>query len=348
MESTELVVDQRSKGGYARAEALTAEERKAIARKAAMSRWDAGVPQAEHEGDFQIGGQVVSAAVLLNGKRLLTQATLLRAIGRARSPKAGTGVLATVDELPFFLQAEVLNPFIDDKLRESTTPIFYREKSGKRAVGYDAQLLPDVAKVYLKYRNALAEKGKLVPSKYKHIIRACDAIIHSLANVGIAALVDEATGYQDVQNRQALQEILDQYLQREFAAWAKTFPDEFYRHIFRLRGWKWMGMSKNRPQCVANYTKDLIYARLAPGIVKELELRNPIGPNGRRKGKHFQLLTEDIGNPALAQHMHATLGLMRACDSWPDFMRMMNRSFPPRGDTLQLPLFTDDQLEGDG
>jgi hypothetical protein len=105
-----------------------------------------------------------------------------------------------------------------------------------------------------------------------------------------------------------------------------------------------MGMSKNRPQCVAAYTKDLIYARLAPGILKELEERNPIGENKRRVGKHFQLLTQDIGNPALAQHMHATIGLMRASNTWDDFKSMIDRAFPVRGDSLQLSLFSEEDF----
>lgn len=89
-------------GGRVRAAKLTAEERKARARKAAEARWNADIPQATHEGWFKIGNVDIFAAVLPNGKRLLTQATFLRAIGRARSPKAGTGVLSTVDDLPFF------------------------------------------------------------------------------------------------------------------------------------------------------------------------------------------------------------------------------------------------------
>jgi hypothetical protein len=36
------------------------------------------------------------------GPEIITQATFLRVLGRSRSPKAGTGVLSTVDELPFF------------------------------------------------------------------------------------------------------------------------------------------------------------------------------------------------------------------------------------------------------
>src|SRR5262245_17296535 len=123
--------------------------------------------------------------------------------------------------------------------------------------------------------------------------------------VGIIALVDEVTGYQEVRDREALQAILDRYLRKAFAAWAKRFPDEFYKEIFRLRGWKWRGMEVNRPQCVANYTKDLVYKRLAPGILEELEARNPKNEWGHREARHHQWLTEDVGHPALAQHLYA-------------------------------------------
>ena len=39
------------------------------------------------------------------------------------------------------------------------------------------------------------------------------------------ALVDEATGYQEIRDRLALQAILDRFLRKELAAWAKRFPD---------------------------------------------------------------------------------------------------------------------------
>jgi P63C domain len=57
------------------------------------------------------------------------------------------------------------------------------------------------------------------------------------------------------------------------AAWAKTFPNEFYEQIFRLRGWQWKGGSTNPPQAVAGYTKDFVYARLAPGLLKSSKER---------------------------------------------------------------------------
>lgn len=93
----------------------------------------------------------------------------------------------------------------------------------------------------------------------------------------------------------------------------------------------------NRPQVVANYTKDLVYARLAPGIVKQLEERNPILDNGRRKAKHHQWLTEDVGHPALAQHLYAVIGFMRVAQTWDQFLNNLDIAFPKRGDTLKMP-----------
>jgi hypothetical protein len=330
-----------SKGGRARAESLSPEERREIAREAANARWSAEIPQAEFEGDFNIGDKTLSAAVLPNGKRLLTQATFLRSLGRSRSPKAGTGVLSTVDGTPFFLQAEVLKPFVSNELTMSTTPIFFKTKSGKRMVGYDAELLPMVAEVYLKMRDALNKANKPIPRQYAHIIRVCDILMRGLAHVGIIALVDEATGYQDVRDRLALQEILDKFLLKEFAAWAKRFPDEFYQEIFRLRNWTWRDMKVNRPQVMAHYTNEIVYARLAPGVLAELRRRNPINERGRRVSKHHQWLTQEIGHPALAQHLYGVIGLLRVADSWKGFMGMLNRAYPKHADVRQLLLFNE-------
>lgn len=291
--------------------------------------------QATHEGELRIGATVMTAAVLPNGKRLLSQATFLTALGRSAKPKAGTGAMTTVDGLPSFLQADALKAFISDDLRESTTPIFFRTKSGRRAVGYDAQLLAKVCEVYLRLRDAsIAEIGR-VPKQYEKIISACDVLMRGFAEVGIVALVDEATGYQEVRDREALQAILDAYLRDRFAAWAKRFPDEFYQQIFRLRSWNWKGRRVNPPQAVAQYTKNLIYERLAPHVLEELEKKNPVVA-GRRVSKHHQWLTDDVGHPALAQHLHAVIGLMRVAATWDQLMTMVDVAFPKCGDTLTM------------
>jgi P63C domain len=72
-----------------------------------------------------------------------------------------------------------------------------------------------------------------------------------------------------------------------------------------------------------------VYARLAPGIIEELERKNP-SENGRRQAKHHQWLTEDVGHPALAQHLHAVITLMKTSTSWNQFKVFLDQAHPKR------------------
>jgi len=161
--------------------------------------------------------------------------------------------------------------------------------------------------------------------------------MRGLAHVGIAALIDEVTGYQPIRDHLALQAILDKFLLKEFATWAKRFPDEFYQEMFRLKGWQWRGMKVNRPSVVGHYTNDLVYQRLAPGILSKLRELNPKDEKGNRKVRFQQFLTDDIGVPALQQHLFATMGFMRASTTWDQLYRMMQRAFPKLNHTMLLP-----------
>lgn len=334
MSNTPKPVPDPSAGGKARAKKLTKAEREEIARRGADARWK--VLKATHAGELEIAGQNLACAVLEDGRRVLSQQTFLRAIGRKGNPRESK--LYNSEEgrfckVPAFLDADNLKPFIGENLAGSVEPILYRLPTGGRFNGYEARLLPLVCQVYLAARREGALTVRQAP-----VADACEILVSALAQVGIVALIDEATNYQEVRDKKALQSILDKYLRQEFAAWAKRFPDEFYKEMFRLRGWVWKGMKVNRPQCVAAYTKDLIYQRLAPGIVEELETRNPVQDNGRRKASHHQWLTEDIGHTALAQHLHAVIALMRACSEggWVEFKRLIDRAIPKRGHSIQL------------
>ena len=218
----------------------------------------------------------------------------------------------------------------------TSSQIEFRPLRGARAFGYSADLLPNVCDVFLD-----AEKKGALLAGQKHIAERAHILIRGLAHVGIVALIDEATGYQDVRDRQALQAILDAFLRKELAAWASRFPNEFYQEIFRLRGWEWRSISTKRPRMVGKLTKDIVYTRLAPGILHELEDRNPRNDNWHRKARHHQWLTEDVGHPALAQHLHAVIAFKRVSPSWNHFYSMLNQAFPKRGDTLALPFMAD-------
>ena len=57
---------------------------------------------------------------------------------------------------------------------------------------------------------------------------------------------------------------------------------------------------------------------------------------GRNKRNYPQLSTEDVGHPALAQHLHAVTALMTAARNWDDFKRMLNVAFPKKGTNLEF------------
>jgi len=328
-----------SKGGRARAKSLTKEQRSEIARRAAETRWaserkNPPLIRATHEGTLTIGETIIPCAVTEDGTRLLTQEGFLKSIGRSGKPAAGRG--SVFEKVAPFLALDNLKPFINKELESSTYPIQFKPVQGSRAWGYRAELLPKVCEVYLKARDA----GALLKNQEK-FATACDLLMRSLAHIGILALVDEATGYQEVRERDALQALLDRYLRKELAAWAQQFPDDFYQQIFRLRGWNWKSISAHRPKLVGKLTKDIVYARLEAGILKELEQRNPVNDKGYRRVRHHQWLTEDVEHPKLAQHLHATIAFMRISKDWDQFKHMLDQAFPKRGDTLQLPFMAD-------
>jgi hypothetical protein len=95
-------------------------------------------------------------------------------------------------------------------------------------------------------------------------------------------------------------------------------------------------LSVKRPGFVGKLTNDLVYERLAPSFLAELKRKNPVSESGHRKARHHQWLSEDIGIPALAQHIYAAIALMRASDNWSTFYGMINRALPKKSGQLPL------------
>jgi hypothetical protein len=323
-------------GGHARAESLTPEERQEIARRAAEARWSANIPRATHSGELKIGNVLIPCAVLDDGTRVLTQRGFSVALGRYKNPNK-KGAIA---DLPVFLSATNLKPFIDEDLARSATEIKFRLAEGgggfegNIALGYRATLLQEVCNVYLKAKCA----GKLHKGQ-EHIAERCLILLNGLATVGIIALVDEATGYQYDRGRHVLEEILEKFVAKELVKWMKMFPDDYYQEMFRLKNWRFNAIPSRRPIYVGKLTTDIIYERLAPGVLEELKRITPRDDKGRLKHKLFQRLTENIGHPRLREHLSAVIALMKASDDWQGFYKALNRALPQQ---VQIPLFDTD------
>lgn len=329
----------RAKGGQARARALSPEQRARIARRAALARWSEDLPDAicgSPDRPLIIGDIALQAYVLEDGTRVLTQAEFLEALGRHR--KANVRKEGGEERMPAILQGKAIAPFISGEVREKSRPIAFRTLSGNRALGYRAELLPLVCEVYLKARDAGA-----LPSNQEHVARQADILVRGLAHTGIIALVDEATGYQELRERNALARILEAFVAKELQAWIQTFPDDFYRQVFRLRRLSYPQDSVKRPQYFGHLTNDIIYKRLAPGVLDELRKVTPRDEEGRRKHKYFQRLTSNLGYPKLREHLGSVVTLMKLSADWSDFYGKLDQIHPRYGETIQLPFdFADD------
>ena len=128
--------------------------------------------------------------------------------------------------------------------------------------GFKAEILPLICEVYLK-----AKDGNILMPNQIPIAKQSEILIRSLSKVGIIALVDEATGYQEVRDRIALQKLLEKYLTDEWAKWTKTFPDEFYKELFRLKNIDYPPRTSQKPGYIGHWTNFIIYTRLAPGVL---------------------------------------------------------------------------------
>jgi hypothetical protein len=236
-----------------------------------------------------------------------------------------------------------LKPYITDELSVAIeNPVEFSGPGGRRTTGYEATVLHELCEAILTASDsqALKTEQELRYAQY------AQALIRAFAKVGIVALVDEATGYQDVRAKDALAKILEEFLDKEIHKWNKTFPDDFYKEIFRLRGWQYKPWSVKRPSVIGRWTNDFVYDRLAPGVLRELQRLNPIDAKGRRQSTHHQWFNPDFGHPKLKEHISGVLALMRAAPNWRTFKSMLNRAYPKFGDQLMLdieyPDFKDD------
>jgi hypothetical protein len=312
-----------SLGGKARADKLTAAERKAIAKRASDARWN--LEQATHSGTLTIGNMSFPCSVLSDGTRILTQSDFMAGMGMYYSGWVAKNQPEDRSaDLPHFMGFKTLKPYIDRHLGDMQSIVVkYRTERGAVAHGIKAEIIPKICEVWMDADEEMPKLGV----RQRMIAKKARIIMRALAHVGILALVDEATGYQADRAKDALAKILEQFIAKELRPWARTFPLEFYKQIFRLRGWPFDPKKVKRPSVIGTWTNNIVYARLAPGVLEELKAKSP-KIDGRRKNKLFQWLTGDIGNPKLLAHFEGLKIIMRDSTDWDDFKKRLNHHYP--------------------
>jgi len=273
--------------------------------------------------------------VLEDGRRVIVQKGLFKAL----SIQQGGTTTEKYKEFGGAARLVALLDQISDKSLETNkivallkNPIIFTYKQTKH-YGYDALILQEItraiSKAYL--------KGTL-PARQKHVGISAEILDDAFSKIGIIALIDEVTGYQNVRGRVELQKFLDKFLLQEHAQYIPTFADEFFETIYKMKGWNWDIVNKGKnPGVMGHYINNFVYSRVAPQVLTELKILNPSQPNKGRRFKHTQFIDKDFGHPKLKEHIAALVALGKAAGyNWRNFQRLVNRALPKFGHSLEL------------
>ncbi|WCE30119.1 P63C domain-containing protein [Vibrio sp. SCSIO 43137] len=281
--------------------------------------------KANYKGSLDIGPISLKCFVTEDGERYISGRSMTSAIGMKGR---GTGVSRLVSNVK-------LSRYMNNSLIMALeNPVVITGKTPRPVHGFRGEILADLCDVILEARR----DGVLSTEQDIRYAEYAENLIRAFARVGIVALIDEATGYQEVREKKALSAILEKYIKDEPSRkWTKTFPDEFWYKLVKVKGYD-SYMALKRPAFVGHWVNDIVYARLAPGIKKALRDKTPKTNAGNNKNKYHQLLTEDYGLPELKEHLNKVMLLMDASSNSKEFDKLLNRVLPKYGDTLELPL----------
>ena len=248
------------------------------------------LPKATHQGQMAIGDQLLDCYVLEDGRRVFHKRGMARALGL--KSEGGNAFMKT-------MQRKGLGSELPAALREKIdNPVNFKPLTQELAHGYDADVLAEVAKAIV----AADKQGKLTRTQHSLAVQA-EILLNAFAKVGVVALIDEATGYQQIRDPSALRILVQQYIEDEKREWEKQFPDSYYDDLNRLYGSKRLTQTstgaviQNRPQHFAKFTRSYVYHPLENGaVLEELDRINPkVGSNGNRRARFHQHLSLGYG-----------------------------------------------------
>lgn len=272
------------------------------------------------EGDLDLNGLIIPCYVLQDGTRVLSgrgvQEALKMVDDKDAKPTSGSRLIRYLDQ-------KSLRPYIyDNKTDDYFNPIVCY-KGTQKINGFEATILADICDAFLE-----ARKNIVLSSRQQIIADQCEILIRGFARVGIIALVDEATGYQYDREKDELQKILKAYVSDEILSWQKTFHDNFYKEIFRLKKWHFTSNGINkRPGVVGKYTNQFVYNHLPKNVVEFIKVKTPKSDAGNYLVRLHQSLTPEVGREHLRNQLVAVTTLMNISRNWEEFKRFFEKKY---------------------
>ena len=282
--------------------------------------------QIKYEGTLNLGENKLPCYVLEDGTRVLSGRKMQEILKVVDGNISGT-------KLPQFLSNSILKPFIfSNKDAAHFDPIICF-KGKQRINGYEATVLTDICEASLRARRS----GVKMTERQQIVANQCEILLSSFAKIGIIALIDEATGYQNEREHFELQKILSAYISEEILKWQLTFTDDFYREVYRLWGLPFIPKYiKNKPSFIGKLTTKYIYDLLPDGVVDKIKEKTGKTDKGNWKYKWHQSLTPEIGREHLKKQIIEVTTLMSISKSKSEFNELFERKYNAKPIQLEL------------
>lgn len=270
-----------------------------------------------NRGVLDLAGMSIPCYVLEDGTRVLSSRGMQQALNMTEDNDR------TSARLTRYLSQETLKPFIyKDKSVGHFEPIICYDGEAK-INGYEATVLVDICDAFLEARKYIK-----LSSRQAIIAEQCEILVRAFAKVGIVALVDEATGYQNEREHLELQKILSAYISDEVLKWQLTFTDDFYREIYRLWGIPFIPKYiRQKPSFIGKLTRKYIYEELPSGVVEKIREKAGKTDKGNWKYKWHQTLTPEIGREHLKRQIIEVTTLMSVSQSKEQFDSLFQRKY---------------------
>ncbi len=289
-------------------------------------------PKAIVSAPLKIGDTELICSVLddENNTRLINTSAVFEAFDR---PRKGQNKRLEIDnfQIPPFLAAKNLQPFISQELIGMLKQVEYLDGT-KIAKGYNARILPKLCSVYLDARRA----GELISSQ-ENIAAKAEILQSALSEIGIIALVDEATGFQYSRKYDALRLLLEQYINEGIQKWVKRFPDDFFIELDKIYN-NPKTTSRTRPKYYGNFINLYVYEPIEKGYLKQELNKLNINDDGKRKARFHQWLSE-FGAQQLTLQIGGVLSILRISSNLDKFKQNMRKQ---QGLSIQPSLFEED------
>lgn len=283
------------------------------------------LPKAIANGSEKIRGVKLVGAVLddIYRTRVFSERSLANAFGIKGGGTYWKKKKTEGAVLPEFLSSSLLNDFIDAELRqllEGAVP--YVAVSGVVATGLKANILPRVCDVFVRAAKKFPEN--------ENIVKAAEAayeIIMAFSEYGVIKWVDRITNYKYEEEDAVILRQLQEWVAPEILEWQEEFRSEFYKEIFRLKGWPYNPYSVSRPGVVGTYTNKYIYSFLPTDVFKFIKERTPKSKAGNYTVRLHQSLNKERGKEALRNQLVSVTTLLRIARSWDEFNQSFQRLY---------------------